>query len=106
MAVRIEHVHAVEIIDSYGRPALEVRMTLVGGVTGSAWVASGVNPPDELAWCAGEATRQLGGVSFEGRPYLDGALRKLDGSGTGMRPSAHAIRGASIAAARAMAADE
>ena len=104
MAVRIEHVHAVEIIDSYGRPALEVRMTLVGGATGSAWVASGVNPPDQLSWCLDEASRELGGIAFEGLAELDGALRKLDGAALGLRPSAHAIRGASIAAARAMAA--
>ena len=106
MVVRIEHVHAVEIIDSNGRPALEVRVALVGGATGSAWVASGANPPDELAWCLEEATRELGGVPFEGLADLDGALRKLDGAVPALKPSAHAIRGASIAAARAMAVDE
>jgi enolase len=106
MVVRIEHVHAVEIIDSYGRPALEVRVALQGGAKGSAWVASGANPPDELAWCLEEATRELGGVPFEALADVDAALRKLDGSVSELRPSAHAIRGASIAAARAMAVDE
>ena len=91
MAVKIEHMHAVEIIDSYGRPALEVRMGLVGGATGSAWVASGVNPPDELAWCLDEATRELGGQPYDGLADLDAALRKLDGAGSGLRPSAHAM---------------
>jgi enolase len=105
MAVRIEHVHAVEVIDSYGRPALEVRLTLDGGATGSAWVASGVNPPDELAWALDEAARELDGTPFDGLADVDGALRKLDGSAIGIRPSAHAIRGASIAAARAMACE-
>jgi enolase len=104
MAVQVKNVHAVEIIDSYGRPALEVRLGLAGGASGSAWVASGGNPPDELAAMLGEASRELGGVPFDRLADLDGALRKLDGSDAGPRPGAGAIRGFSIAAARAMAA--
>jgi len=75
-----------------GGPALEVRMTLVGGATGSAWVVR-VDPPDELAGILDEATRELGDVPFDGLADLDGALRKLDGVDAGLRPGPHALRG-------------
>jgi len=106
MAVRIDHVRAVEILNSYGRPALEVWTTLVGGATGSARVGSGAQTPGGLATVLDQATRELAGVRFDDLAELDAALRKLDDSEPGARPGPHAIRGVSIAAARAMARDE
>ena len=106
MVVQIEHVHAVEIIDSYGRPALEVRVTLAGGATGSAWVASGANPTDQLTGILDEVARELGDVAFDKLADLDGALRKLDDTDIGLRPGPGAVRGVSIAAARAVAVGE
>lgn len=104
--VRVNGVHAVEIIDSHGQPALEVRMTLAGGATGSACVPFGLNPPAELAAILDAAVLELGGASFDGLADLDGALRKLADSGLEPPPGPDALRGVSIAAARAMAARE
>jgi enolase len=104
MAVRIEHVRAVEILDSYGRPALDVRTTLAGGATGSARVGSGPHPHPESAAILCAAMRELVGVPFDGLADLDDALRKLDGAEPGPSPERQAIMGVSIAAARAMAA--
>jgi enolase len=102
--VRVRSVHAVEIIDSHGLPALEVRMTLAGGATGTACVPSGANPPAELAGILDAAVLELGDAAFDGLADLDGVLRKLAEAGLDARPGANALRGVSIAAARAMAA--
>lgn len=107
MAVRIQQVRAVEIIDSYGRPALEVRVDLGGAATGTACVPSGANPPAELAALLDKEVLDLGDAPFAGLADLDGALRKLDGADAELRPDLEsAIRGVSIAAARAMATGE
>lgn len=103
-SVRVKDVHAVEIIDSDGLPALEVRMTLAGGATGSACVPFGANPPAELAGILDAAVLELGDAAFDGLADLDGALAKLADSGIGPRPGPDALRGVSIAAARAFAA--
>ncbi|HEU5428723.1 MAG TPA: phosphopyruvate hydratase [Actinocrinis sp.] len=103
-SVRVKDVHAVEIIDSDGLPALEVRMTLAGGATGSACVPFGTNPPAELAGILDAAVLELGDASFDGLADLDGALGKLADSGINPRPGPDALRGVSIAAARALAA--
>ena len=124
MAMRIQQVRAVEIIDSAGRPALEVRMDLVGGATGSACVPTEASSSEagssrELAAILDGAVRELGGASFDELADLDAALRKFDGGeggegldsedggdrvDAGPRPGPQAaIRGVSIAAARAMA---
>ncbi|HEU5356771.1 MAG TPA: phosphopyruvate hydratase [Actinocrinis sp.] len=105
-SVRVKDVHAVEIIDSYGLPALEVRMTLAGGATGSACVPFGTDPPAELAGILDAAVLELGDAAFDGLADLDGALGKLADSGLEPRPGPDALRGVSIAAARAMAARE
>ncbi|HXR70436.1 phosphopyruvate hydratase [Actinocrinis sp.] len=103
-SVRVKDVHAVEIIDSDGLPALEVRMTLAGGATGSACVPFGANPPAELAGILDAAVLELGDAAFDGLADLDGALGKLADSGIEPRPGPDALRGVSIAAARALAA--
>jgi enolase len=104
MAVRINRVHAVEIIDSSGLPALDVRLSLVGGATGQACVPSGANPPAELTAVLRRVALELASASFDGLSDIDGALRKLAGDGMEPRPNPHLVRGVSIAAARAMAA--
>src|SRR5438445_13098346 len=107
MAVTIQQVRAVGIIDSVGRPALEVRMDLVGGATGTACVPGAANSPDQLAAILGEVVSELGDASFDELADLDAALRKFDirdGADPGLRPGLQAaIRAVSIAAARAMA---
>jgi enolase len=103
-SVRVKDVHAVEIIDSDGLPALEVRITLAGGATGSACVPFGANPPAELAGILDAAVLELGDAAFDGLADLDGALGKLADSGIEPRPGPDALRGVSIAAARALAA--
>ncbi len=101
--VRVKNVHAMEIIDSYGLPALEVRITLAGGATGSACVPFGPNPPAEPAGVLDAAVLELGDAAFDGLADFDGALRKLTDSDFAPRPGPDALRGLSIAAARAMA---
>jgi enolase len=109
MAVTIQQVRAVEIIDSIGRPALEVRMDLAGGASGSACVPMGPDCTGGLVPVLGEVVRELGDASFDELADLDAALRKFGGvdgadDDLGPRPGFQAaIRGLSIAAARAMA---
>ncbi len=112
MAVRIKHIRAVEIIDSFGQPALEVRVALEGGATGVACVPSGAGTYDTwgvafdcgLGAGLGSAMSELSDQSFDGLEDLDEALRKLGRMAEGAAPEQYAILGASIAAARAMAA--
>ena len=89
-------------------------MDLVGGATGSACVPSTAgNPaassPAEPAMILDEVARELSDAPFDTLADLDAVLRKFDGVNAvdaGVRPGFQpAIRGASIAAARAMAAN-
>lgn len=102
--VRVRDVRAVEIIDSYGLPALEVRVTLAGGAAGWACVPSGANPPADFTAVLDTATLELGDAAFDGLADLDGALRKIADGAAQPRPGTNVLRGVSIAAARAMAA--
>lgn len=112
MARTIQQVRAVEIIDSIGRPALEVRVDLSGAATGFACVPAGGSTPEELAAILDEVVRELGDASFDELADIDGALRKFAGGDggdggddeAGARPAVQAaVRGISIAAARALA---
>jgi len=91
MAMTIQQVRAVEIIDSIGRPALEVRMELAGAATGFACVPAGGSTPDELAAILDEVVRELGAASFDELADLDGALRKFGGGDGASR--AHRVDG-------------
>ncbi|MHB8465134.1 MAG: phosphopyruvate hydratase [Acidimicrobiales bacterium] len=125
MTYRIEQARALEILDSRGRPTLEVTVALVGGVAGSAGVPSGASTgtkeavelrdddPDRYrgtgvtnaaANVNAEINDHLTGRDWASLAELDHALIHLDGTDTKSRLGANAIVGVSMAAARAMAA--
>jgi enolase len=125
MTYRIDHTSALEILDSRGRPTLEVTVRLASGATGSAGVPSGASTGtreavelrdgDQARYRGGGVTTAVDHVNGEinellsGRDWphleaLDRALIELDGTETKRRLGANAIVGVSMAAARAMAA--
>lgn len=125
MTYRIEHVNALEILDSRGRPTLEVTVSLADGPAATAGVPSGASTGTREAvelrdgdaarfggagvsiavgHVRGEINDRLAGREFESLAALDEALIALDGTDTKGRLGANAIVGVSMAAARAMAA--
>ena len=123
---KIETVHARQILDSRGNPTVEVEVALASGAQGRAAVPSGASTGEFEAtelrdggedWGGKGVTQAVGNVNGEiaeavrGRdaldqPGLDGALIELDGTDNKSRLGANAILGASLAAARAAAAEE
>ena len=127
MSHRIEWVRALEILDSRGRPTLQVTLGLAGGATGQAGVPSGASTGTREAVERRDGDpERFGGAGVQravmtvegeiadavtGRPWrsladLDRALIDLDGTRNKERLGANAIVGVSMAAARAMAAAE
>jgi enolase len=127
VSYQIQRLAALEILDSRGRPTLEVTLVLAGGATGVAGVPSGASTGSREAvelrdgdtgrYGGAGVTRAVGHVNGEiagsltGRKLdsladLDGWLVDLDGTATKGRLGANAIVGVSMAAARAMAAAE
>jgi len=125
MTYRIEHAAALEILDSRGRPTLEVTIRLGGGAEGTAGVPSGASTgtreavelrdgdparfrgagvTSAVAHVNGEINDHIAGREWAGLPELDRSLIELDGTDTKGRLGANAIVGVSMAAARAMAA--
>ena len=121
---RIENLHARQILDSRGRPTVEVDVLLDDGVSASASVPSGASTGSSEAhelrdgdrrWYAGlGVTRAVAHVNSEiaravrGRDpldqrLLDTILIELDGTPTLSRLGANAILGVSLAACRAAA---
>jgi enolase len=121
--VRIERVHAREIIDSRGNPTVEVDVTLEGGVLGRAAVPSGASTGQRealelrdgdkkrylgkgvtkaVANVNGEVARLLAGRDADQRA-IDRAMIELDGTPTKGRLGANALLGVSMALARAAA---
>jgi enolase len=121
---RIEQVSAAEILDSRGRPTLEVTVRLAGGVGGTAGVPSGASTGtrEAVELRDGDPTRYRGagvtvavghvnhqindavaGLDWQSLAELDTAMIDLDGTATKSRLGANAIVGVSMAAARAMA---
>jgi enolase len=124
MAYLVADVHALEILDSRGRPTLEVSLRLGTGQLGVAGVPSGASTGtrEAVELRDGDPKRFKGaGVSkaaanvngeirqlLTGRPWksleeLDRAMIELDGTETKSRLGANATVGVSMAAARAMA---
>jgi enolase len=122
--VRINNVHAREILDSRGNPTVEVDVTLDGGASGRAAVPSGASTGEReaielrdgdtaryggkgvrtaVANVNGEIATALAGRDFTQRS-LDQAMIALDGTATKSRLGANALLGVSMAAARAEAA--
>jgi enolase len=122
----IAEVHGRQVLDSRGNPTVEVDVVLESGAPGRAIVPSGastgVHEAVELrdggtAWSGkgvsqavahvnGEIAGLLRGRDASDQEGLDRALIELDGTANKGRLGANAILGASLAAAKASAADE
>lgn len=120
----IRRIRAFQILDSRGRPTLEVEAELKDGTSASAMVPSGastgVHEAAELrdgdaayeglgvrsaaANVAGEISAALAGLPVEDQARIDRTLIALDGTPNKSRLGANAILGASTAVARAAAA--
>ena len=114
-----------QVLDSRGNPTVEVEVTLESGATGRAIVPSGASTgvheavelrDDGTTWGGKGVSQAVGNVNGEiaellrGRDAadqeaLDRALIDLDGTANKGRLGANAILGASLAAAKASAAD-
>ena len=125
MSTQIAIVHGRQVLDSRGNPTVEVDVTLESGATGRAIVPSGastgVHEAVELrdggpAWGGKGVSQAVGHVNGEiadllrghdaaDQEALDRALIDLDGTANKGRLGANAILGASLAAAKAAAAD-
>ena len=122
----IAHVHARQLLDSRGNPALEVDVRLASGAFGRAAVPSGASTGEREAveLRDGDPSAYLGkgvlkavgnvngeieavviGVDAADQRELDRTLIELDGTPTKSRLGANAILGCSLAAAKAAAAD-
>jgi enolase len=122
----IRSVHGREILDSRGNPTVEAEVTLSSGVRGRAAVPSGASTGEHEAveLRDGDGGRYLGkgvtqavenlgrriGPALEGRDVfdqagLDRAMIDLDGTPNKANLGANAILAASLAAARAAAAE-
>ncbi|MBP5290483.1 MAG: phosphopyruvate hydratase, partial [Paludibacteraceae bacterium] len=124
--MRIEKVHAREILDSRGNPTVEVEVTLEDGVMGRASVPSGASTGENeaLELRDGDKGRYLGkGVlkavenvnkiiapALEGecvfnQRAIDYKMLALDGTPTKSKLGANAILGVSLAVAHTAAAE-
>jgi enolase len=124
MSYKVAGVRAIEILDSRGRPTLEVSLQLEGGPVGVAGVPSGASTgareavelrdgdpkrykgagvKKAAANVNGEVAKLLSGRAWKSLEELDQALIDLDGTPNKSRLGANATVGVSMAAARAMA---
>ncbi|MBE7551988.1 MAG: phosphopyruvate hydratase [Anaerolineales bacterium] len=122
----INRLSGLEILDSRGRPTVQVTCELAGGAVGTASVPSGASTGTAEALelrdgdpqryrglgCRravrhinGELNAALTGRSFEQQHQLDGAMLELDGTPNKSRLGANAILAVSLAFARACAAE-
>lgn len=118
---KIAHLAALEILDSRGRPTIEVTCTLEGGSVALAQVPSGASTGTAEALelrdrdpgrygglgcrravdhVQGEIAHALRGIEFADQRELDQALISLDGTPNKSRLGANAILGVSLAFAR------
>ncbi len=125
MTTTIAEVHGRQVLDSRGNPTVEVDVILESGVSGRAIVPSGASTgvheavelrDGDAAWGGkgvaravanvnGEIAGLLRGRDVDDQAGLDRALIDLDGTENKGRLGANAILGASLAAAKASAAD-
>ena len=121
----IVHVHGRQVLDSRGNPTVEVEVGLDSGAFGLAAVPSGASTGEheavELrdggdAWLGkgvsravahvdGEIAEAILGLDAGDQRAIDRTLIELDGTPTKARLGANAILGASLAVAKAAAAD-
>jgi enolase len=125
MQTSIAQLHARQILDSRGRPTVEVDCRLAGGAFGRASVPSGASTgaaeahelrDGDAAWYGGlgvlkavanvngEIARALAGADAMGQRGIDGDLVALDGTAQLARLGANAVLGVSLAVCRAAAA--
>jgi enolase len=122
---QIVHVHGRQVLDSRGNPTVEVEVGLDSGAFGLAAIPSGASTGEheavELrdggdAWLGKGVSRAVGHVDGEiaeailgldagDQRAIDRTLVELDGTPTKARLGANAILGASLAVAKAAAAD-
>ena len=122
--MKIEKIHAREILDSRGNPTVEVEVTLENGVMGRAAVPSGASTGENeaLELRDGDKGRYLGkgvlkavenvntiiapalkGDCVFGQRAIDQKMLALDGTPTKSKLGANAILGVSLATAQAAA---
>ena len=121
----IVHLHGRQVLDSRGNPTVEVEVGLDSGAFGLAVVPSGASTGEreavELrdggdAWLGkgvsravahvdGEIAEAILGLDANDQRAIDRTLIDLDGTPTKARLGANAILGASLAVAKAAAAD-
>jgi enolase len=122
----IDRLKGLEILDSRGRPTIQVTCVLDSGATGTASVPSGASTGTaealelrdgdvrryaglgcrrSVGLVEGEVHSALVGRDFEGGPALDRALIALDGTPNKSRLGANTLLGVSLAFARAQAAE-
>ena len=122
--MKIEKIHAREILDSRGNPTVEVEVTLENGVMGRAAVPSGASTGENeaLELRDGDKGRYLGkgvlkavenvntviapalkGDCVFGQRAIDQKMLALDGTPTKSKLGANAILGVSLAVAQAAA---
>lgn len=126
--VKIENIHAREILDSRGTPTVEVDLTLTGGIEGRASVPSGASTGAfEAVELRDGDKKKFGGkgvlkavqntneiiskkligkevvASLSGQKEIDQMLIDLDGTENKGKLGANAILGVSLALARALA---
>ena len=120
---QITDIGALEILDSRGRPTLQVNVTLATGATGAAGVPSGASTGsreaverrdsdqgryrglgvlDAVGAVNGEIAQRLSGRGWHDLAEIDAALIDLDGTPGKARLGANAIVGVSMACARAL----
>jgi enolase len=121
----IVHVHGRQVLDSRGNPTVEVEVGLESGAFGSAAVPSGASTGEHeavelrdggdlwdgkgvsraVAHVDGEIAEAILGFDAGDQRAIDRTLIELDGTPTKARLGANAILGASLAVAKAAAAD-
>jgi len=124
MPFTIDHITARQILDSRGNPTVECEVGLAGGSLGRAAVPSGASTGEHEAvelrdggdeWCGKgvltavnnvheEIAPQLLGLDARDQEGVDGVLIELDGTRTKSNLGANAMLAASLATARAAAA--
>ncbi len=121
----IVDVHARQVLDSRGNPTVEVEVALESGAFGRAAVPSGASTGEHeavelrdgadewlgkgvsraVAHVEGEIAGALAGLDASDQREVDRTLVALDGTPTKARLGANAILGASLAVAKAAAAE-
>jgi enolase len=122
----IQLVHGRQVIDSRGNPTVEVEVGLKSGAAGRAAVPSGASTGEHeavelrdggdafagkgvskaVANVNGEIRDAVTGLDAADQPALDRTMIELDGRSNKGRLGANAILGVSLAAAKAVAAEE